>query len=282
MLLQTVGLRHCHGPWLWLLYLSAASGLLCCFRLCRSLHSPESSPTDFGITASALQWISSFLAVRSHSVKLSGSSSKIFYVLLGVPRGSILGPLLFILYTLNIVNIASQHGLVVHLYADDTQLYIKLCCKHLENIKVKMAACIHHIQSWCASMRFKLSATKTELIWFDRRSRVDDNTTMHLNLDPQCSIPPSDVVRDFGVLLDCKLNMTQHVSSTARTCFFHLRRIRQVRRYLDETCRRILVQARHLPTGLLQLCPLGPAFIHATTLILGTTYCCSSNKRSQS
>src|SRR6218665_1575289 len=132
---------------------------------------------------------------------------------------------------------------MVHLYANDTQLYIKLCCKNLENIKVKMAACIHHIQSWCASMRLKLNATKTELIWFDRRTRVDDNTTKHLNLDPQCSIPPSDLVRDLGVLLDCKLNMTQHVSSTARTCFFHLRRIRQVRCYLDETCRRILVQA---------------------------------------
>src|SRR6218665_2963582 len=40
--------------------------------------------------------------------------------------------------------------------------------------------------------------------------------------------------------------------------------------------------SRHLPTRLLQLCPLRSAFIHATTLILGTTHCCSSNKRSQS
>src|SRR6218665_3599863 len=102
---------------------------------------------------------------------------------------------------------------MVHLYADTDQLYIKLCCKNLKNTKVKMAACIHHIQSWCASMHLKLNATKTELIWFDRRNRVVDNTTKHLNLDPQCSIPPSDVVRDLGVLLDCKLNMTQHVSS---------------------------------------------------------------------
>src|SRR6218665_1002669 len=51
------------------------------------------------------------------------------------------------------------------------------------------------------------------------------------------------IVRDLGVLLDFKLNMTQHVSSTTRTCFFHLRRIQQVRRCLDETCCRILVQA---------------------------------------
>src|SRR6218665_209051 len=62
-----------------------------------------------------------------------------------------------------------KHGLMVHLCADDTQLYIKLCCKNLENIKVKMAACIHYIQSWCASMRLKLNATITELIWFDCR-----------------------------------------------------------------------------------------------------------------
>src|SRR6218665_2479710 len=40
--------------------------------------------------------------------------------------------------------------------------------------------------------------------------------------------------------------------------------------------------SRHLPTRLLQLCPLRSAFMHTTTLILGTTYCCSSNKRSQS
>src|SRR6218665_3547191 len=94
--------------------------------------------------------------------------------------------------------------------------------------------CVHAFETKCRKNR-------TDLV--DRRSRVDNNTTKHLNLDPQCNIPPSDVVRDLGVLLDCKLNMTQHVSSTARTCFFHLRRIRQVRRCLDETCRRILVQA---------------------------------------
>src|SRR6218665_3420075 len=40
--------------------------------------------------------------------------------------------------------------------------------------------------------------------------------------------------------------------------------------------------SRHLPTRLLQLCPLRSAFIHTTTLILGSTHCCSSNKRSQS
>src|SRR6218665_3396104 len=69
-----------------------------------------------------------------------------------------------------------------------------------------------------------------------RVNQVIDKRTTEGDSGTQCSIPPSDVVRDLGVLLDCKLNMTQHVSSTARICFFHLRRIRQVRRCLNETC----------------------------------------------
>src|ERR1043165_9798550 len=93
-------------------------------------------------------------------------------------------------------------------------------------------------------MRLKLHATKTELIWFDRRSRPDDDKQIKsLHLESNCTILLSDVVRNLGVLLDSTLNMTQHISSVARACYFHLRRIRQVKRCLDETCLRILIQA---------------------------------------
>ena len=75
----------------------------------------------------------------SHSIKLSGCSSKIFSVLFGVPQDSILGSLLFILglYTSNIENIASQHGFMIHLYADDIQVYVKLFGKILKTSKSK-------------------------------------------------------------------------------------------------------------------------------------------------
>lgn len=69
-------------------------------------------------------------------------------------------------------------------------------------------------------MHLKLNAVNTKLIWFDRRSRPDDDKQIkNLNLDSSCYIPPSDVIRGLW------LNMTQHISSTARTCFFHRRRI---------------------------------------------------------
>src|SRR6218665_2634724 len=103
---------------------------------------------------------------------------------------------------------------------------------------MKMAACVHDFLSWCASKCLKLNATKTEL-------KADCMMTIkeRMPILTHCSISPSDVMRDLDVLLDCRLSMTQHVSSTARTCLFHLCRIRQVKCCLDETCRGILVQA---------------------------------------
>src|SRR6218665_1264713 len=132
-------------------------------------------------------------------------------------------------------------------------------------------------------MRLKLNATKTEFIWFDRRSRLDDDKkTKNLNLDPQCTIPPSDVICDLGVLLDRRLNMTQHVSSTARTCFFHLRRIRQERRCLDETCRSILVQALVISRLFYYNSVLSGLPSSTLEPLSSVLHCFSSNKRSQS
>ena len=68
-------------------------------------------------------------------------------------------------------------------------------------------------------MRVKLNATKTELILFDQQSRLEGDKKKNLNLDQQCCIPPSDVIRDLGVLLDCRLNMTQHVSPLLEHAF---------------------------------------------------------------
>ena len=109
---------------------------------------------------------------------------------------------------------------------------------------MRLIACFHEIQSWCASMRLKLNASKTELIWFDRRSQPNLNLeTLSLRLTDTCSIQPSKVVRDLGVLLDSKLSMSNHISSITKACFFHLRRIRQIRRCLNEHCLHVLVHS---------------------------------------
>ena len=79
---------------------------------------------NFGKTGNALQWLSSYLSNRSSSVVINGcySTNKIYTF--GIPHGSVLGPLLFILYTNELSDVSKEFNLKMHSYADDTTLYL--------------------------------------------------------------------------------------------------------------------------------------------------------------
>ena len=78
---------------------------------------------SIGVKGRPLEWICSYLSNRKQSVTMNGTLSVSAHLHFGVPRGSVLGPLLFTIYSGPIANIAGDRGLHVHLYADDTQLY---------------------------------------------------------------------------------------------------------------------------------------------------------------
>ena len=80
--------------------------------------------TSFGIKGTALAWLRSFLTGRKQRVFFNGVSSSTVYITTDVPLGSVLGPLLFILYSADLPVIADKHGLGVHCYADDGQIYV--------------------------------------------------------------------------------------------------------------------------------------------------------------
>ena len=80
--------------------------------------------TSFGIKGTALAWLQSFLTGRKLRVFFNGVSSSTVYITTGVPQGSVLGPLLFLLYSADFSVIADKHGLGVHCYADDGQIYV--------------------------------------------------------------------------------------------------------------------------------------------------------------
>ena len=78
----------------------------------------------FGVKGNALVWFESYLTSREQFVHVDGCKSTLRHVRCGVPQGSVLGPLLYVLYTSPIADIINLHNLHYHLYADDTQLYV--------------------------------------------------------------------------------------------------------------------------------------------------------------
>ena len=79
--------------------------------------------TSFGLSGSVLAWFSSYIDQRRHYVSVHGEHSAVSEMKFGVPQGSVLGPILFIMYTVDVISIVERAGLSVHQFADDTQIY---------------------------------------------------------------------------------------------------------------------------------------------------------------
>ena len=108
----------------------------------------------FGISGDVHNWFTSYLKDRTYRVKIGDALSDFICALFGVPQGSILGPILFILYTRHLEHIALKHGLSIKLYADDSQLYISFHPSKDDSILFcsKVNACLKEIKA-CINFR---------------------------------------------------------------------------------------------------------------------------------
>jgi len=84
----------------------------------------ERLQSAFGLTDLVHDWVQSFLTDRTQQIAYSGQLSSVQSALFEVPQGSVLGLLLYVLYTAELALVVDRHGLSLHQYADDTQVYI--------------------------------------------------------------------------------------------------------------------------------------------------------------
>ena len=120
--------------------------------------------TDFGFTDDVLQWFSCYLTNRTHYVSLSNHCSAFTPVHSGVPQGSVLGPILFTMYTKPSSVIIDSHSIIHHSFADDLQLLMTAPPDGISELLHSIQSCIGDVKAWATANMLKLNDNKTVLM----------------------------------------------------------------------------------------------------------------------
>ena len=202
---------------------------------------------SIGFNGAALNWLISYLSNRTYSIYIKGIYSPNESLIYGVPQGSVLGPLLFMIYILPLSKVIKQFTNINYvIYSDDIQLYWKVPTSS-NNVPNELTLCAQNVRKWLILNNLFPNSSKTKLLNISLKPFIFPTITFDSTV-----IIPSDCAKSLGVILDSKLGFTQFATSQCRSANFNLFNIRKIRKYLSTESTIALVQS--LVLSRLQYC----------------------------
>ena len=181
--------------------------------------------SHYGVRGTANSLFQSYLKDRSQYVSIKGKSSKNVVMEHGVPQGSVLGPLLFLIY-INDLNLCIKHSKTVH-FADDTSLLN--CNQSLKKLNKQVNLDLRLLNEWLRANKICLNTDKTEIVLFRSSSKKPMKKSLNFRKSCPCKLKtddkslnfrisgqkiiPTDCVTYLGVKLNQFLNWEEHFAT---------------------------------------------------------------------
>ena len=188
----------------------------------------------YGIRGKAHEWFKSYLSNRQQFVSINGFNSKIVTMNYGVPQGSVLGPLLFLIY-INDLHNAIKYS-ITHHFADDTNLLIS---NHsLKKLQKQLNLDLKFLCNWLKANKISLNASKTELLLFRHPNKII-NYELKIKIDGK-KIVPSESVKYLGIIIDSHLNWHSQANELAPKLSRAVGMLYKIRYYVDFSTLRMI------------------------------------------
>ena len=217
--------------------------------------------TLYGISGPALAWFESYLTGRTQAVLVDGQRSAPAPLAFGVPQGSVLGPVLFIMYTKPLSALIQKHSVSNQSFADDTQLYKPSPPDETHATIQTIQTCILDVKSWMVENKLKLNDDKTEALLCMRKSTKFPFSQPSSVQVGNTDISFSSSARNLGYTISSDMSLNKHISNICRSAYFELRKISTIRHTLSVETTKTLVCSFVLSkldycNSLLSGCPL--------------------------
>ena len=205
---------------------------------------------------SVVSWVKSYLASRSQRVLANGSYSSFETIKQGVPQGSVLGPLFYIIYANDLLD------KIIHckvaLYADDTVLF--MANKNFETSIKQMQSDINSIEAWCKTNGIMANTDKTKIMLFGSKHTLKE-VPPHIIHFGSTNLQSVNTYKYLGVTLDSQLNYALHVNKIISSISCKLKQFQRMRNFLNARAAMLVYKSMLLP-----ILEYGDIFMSAATL----------------
>ena len=195
----------------------------------------------YGVRGIPLQWFASYLSNRKQYVSVNGHTSDKLQVTHGVPQGSVLGPLLFLIFINDLPNVSKF--LQFYLFADDTNIYYE--SSDLSNIQKILNRELRKVRKWLEANRLALNIEKTNFVLFHSSQRKLTQT-IFLKIGKN-KIKQETHVRFLGVLLDSALSWRYHLTELSKKLSRTVGLFYKIRHYAPQDTLLLLYHAIFAP-----------------------------------